>query len=838
MSAENVSGKVAPDKRFSILVVDDEPKILDDYRYALESLKGQSAFDLAALDHELFDTSMPSQNAVDHNIVYCNTGEKAVKAVLRATENSEPFSVAFIDMRMPPGINGITTAEKIRSADPDIEIVIVTAFSDVSPEEILSRVGPAHKLLYLNKPFSASEIRQFALALTTKWSQEIKLKEIIQKKEKVIKISEASLVTEKKITADVQQELQATKELQKALYQATSECILIHKNEKVIDSNLKVESLYGYSIRESIDKSIFDYFTAESQSVVRANIESKNNEPFLCTAMRKDGSSFEAEVVFRPTTYKNSNVQLTTVRDISETTSVRMALLDSIRRYELVAKNATDVIWVMDTDNRFTFMSPSVKRVFGYTAEQAKKVRFNEVLTNRSMQIVTAQISKSRQLIKENRPVLKEPVVLELEVYRKDGTLFWTESSFDFMKDEKGKVIGVIGVTRDISKRKEAQTQAALLQSQLQQSQKMEAIGRLAGGIAHDFNNLLCAIQINVEIALETRHREEIMEIKKSADRATELTRRLVAFSKKQIIEPEILDINFVIHDARTMFERLIGEHIRVNLKLQKRIGHIQADPGQVHQILVNLIVNARDSMPTGGTLTISTEQTRINRKYRRNNVDARPGDYIAVKVSDTGTGIEEDILPKIFEPFFTTKREEQGTGFGLATVYGIIKQNNGFIEVESEVGKGSLFTVYLPVSEKERLEMPAKSPERSVTGTETILVLEDELSVQKLIRRILENNGYKVLTASTGSQALEIVDELTGTVDLLLADIVLPQKNGPEIASQLMGRFPSMKVLFTSGYSDEDIKHFGVLRNSGFFIQKPFTSSLLLKEIRKVLEA
>jgi signal transduction histidine kinase len=380
-------------------------------------------------------------------------------------------------------------------------------------------------------------------------------------------------------------------------------------------------------------------------------------------------------------------------------------------------------------------------------------------------------------------------------------------------------------------------------EDQLRQSQKVEAIGRLAGGIAHDFNNLLTIITGYCDLLLgrmtaDAPMRREIDEVNKAARRAASLTRQLLAFSRRQILEPRVLDLNGIVRETEKMLIRLIGEDIDLKILTAADLGRVKTDPGQIEQVLMNLAVNARDAMPRGGKLTIETANVDLDEAYAGTHVSVRPGSYVRLAVSDTGTGMDRDTLAQIFEPFFTTKGPGKGTGLGLSTVYGIVKQSGGNIWVYSEPGRGTTFKIYLP-RVAQAAEQPARDrrPPRMSRGTETILVAEDEAVLRELVRHILETSGYTVLVAADGAEAMATCDRHAGPIHLMLSDVVMPQMGGRELAERLAAVRPDMKVLYMSGYTSDAIVHHGMLKPGTHFLQKPFTPEGLTTKVREVLD-
>lgn len=391
--------------------------------------------------------------------------------------------------------------------------------------------------------------------------------------------------------------------------------------------------------------------------------------------------------------------------------------------------------------------------------------------------------------------------------------------------------------------REKAEALLALHQSQEQllQSQKLEAVGRLAGGVAHDFNNLLTVIAGYSDLLLKKlddkdANRPKIQEINKAANRAAGLTRQLLAFSRKQVLQPKVLELNSIIPELEKMLGRMIGEDIELRTSLRSDVGNVKADPGQIEQIVMNLVVNARDAMPSGGRLTIETANAYLDATYARHHVGVIPGPYVMLAVSDTGMGMDEETQAHIFEPFFTTKGLGKGTGLGLSTVYGIVKQSGGNIWVYSEVGKGTTFKVYLPRVDERAEDYRPMAAADLPKGTETILLVEDAITVSRLAREILEANGYEVLEAASGSEALQISRAHPGAIHLLLTDVVMPEMSGKELAQRMLYICPEMRVLYMSGYTDETIVHHGVLDEGINFIEKPFSPEALSVKVRKVL--
>ncbi|MBN1406252.1 MAG: PAS domain S-box protein [Calditrichaceae bacterium] len=462
---------------------------------------------------------------------------------------------------------------------------------------------------------------------------------------------------------------------------------------------------------------------------------------------------------------------------------------------------------------------------YGYTRDEFLKLSPPDI-TKKEDANSHAKVDHRKRLLTEGH------IIIETEHITKAGKHFPVEISSNIIEFKGEKYI--LAVVRDISERK-------LLQGQLQQAQKMEAIGQLAGGVAHDFNNLLTIINGYCELLMfrdlpETIH-GLIKEIQAAGLRAGRLTGQLLAFSRKQIIQPKIVNLNKLISDQMKMLGRLLGEDIEISIILNPELSNTKADPGQLDQVIMNIAINARDAMPFGGKLTIETNNKTFDKKFLSTHLGAKPGDYVSLSISDNGVGMDKGTMERIFEPFFTTKGRDKGTGLGLATVYGIIKQNDGFIYVYSEPQKGTSFKIYLPIVEKSMQTADQVIDEReTLIGNETILLAEDDVGVRKVTHRTLESYGYKVLVASNGEEAVRIFMNNKNSINLLLTDVVMPLMSGRELADKLLKEKPALKVLYFSGYTDDSIVQHGVLDEGMEFLQKPYTHVELAKKVKTIL--
>jgi PAS domain S-box-containing protein len=490
-----------------------------------------------------------------------------------------------------------------------------------------------------------------------------------------------------------------------------------------------------------------------------------------------------------------------------------------------------------DFRTRRLHWSEEMFSIFGIRHEDFRGVQ--EDFTERVHPEDLPRVARSRE---EGR-ARPGPLELDFRVVRPGGEVRSVRMIFETFFDDREAPLRRIGTFQDLTELRKAEEERARLEVQLQQAMKMEAVGRLAGGVAHDFNNLLTTISGNVELALldlvpNDPLTETLGDIGSAAESAAALTRQLLAFSRRQLIEPRVLDLNERIAKMQRMLVRLIGEDIELLTHLGEELGAVRIDPGQLEQILVNMVVNARDAMPEGGELILETAGVELDEEYCRRHADARPGRYVRLSVSDVGHGMSEETKVHLFEPFFTTKGKGKGTGLGLATIYGAVKQAGGSIEVYSEVGLGTTFKVYLPRvdEEKERLAEDARAVELQ-KGNETILLVEDEVMVRDLAIRILKRLGYSVLPAGSGQEALAVAETHAAPIHLLLTDVVMPGMNGRQLAERIAKAHPEVKVLYTSGYTENAIAHHGVIDAGLSFIGKPYAPQTLAKKLREVLE-
>jgi PAS domain S-box-containing protein len=640
-----------------------------------------------------------------------------------------------------------------------------------------------------------------------------------------------SLLSEARIRAQVR--LRASEARTRATVDAALDGIItIDATGQVVEFNPAAEEIFGYRRAEVVERPLADLIvpTALRDEHRRglAQCVATGDGPLLgrrieLTALRADGSEFPLELAL---TRINTDGQLLFTGFVRDLTAHKRA--EETRAFlAAIVESSDDAIIGKNLDGTILSWNAGAELLYGYSAAEVAGQPICILVPHDRVDEV-AQILAH---IKQGERIAHYETVR----VRKDGTRIEVDLTISPIKDAAGMITGASTVARDITERKR-------LEAQLLQAQKMESVGRLAGGIAHDFNNLLTAISGYTDLAhaaLPADHpvRSDLDEIQKAARRAATLTRQLLAFARKQPIEPHILNLNDLLREMDKLLRRVIGENIDLVTQPAADLGQVIADPGQIEQVLINLAVNARDAMAEGGKLTIETHNVRLDAAYSRGHVSVTEGPYVLLAVSDTGAGMDAEVQSHMFEPFFTTKEYDKGTGLGLATCYGIIKQHGGFIWVYSEVGHGTSIKIYLPRVYEAAETLSQLEEQVAPRGTETVLLVEDELAVRVFAARVLREAGYTVVEASQGDEALRLAQDYPGAIALLVTDVVLPQLGGKALAERLVAQSPSSKVLFISGYADDAIVRHGRLEAGLAFLHKPFSPTALLRKVRAVLD-
>src|SRR5512141_1254244 len=595
--------------------------------------------------------------------------------------------------------------------------------------------------------------------------------------------------------------------------------------------NPAAERIFGWSENEALGTRL-PFVPAEKQEEFlalrgRALLGEVFTEPEL-HRRRADGSPIVVSASTSPLRRPDGTIYgiMSILMDVTE----RKAAEESQARLTMAVEQAGESIVVTDTRGTIQYVNPAFERITGFD-------RMEVIGQN-------TRILKSGRQDKAFYDVLWQ-TLRRGEVWRgtflnlrKDGTLYEEDAVISPVRDPSGRMVNYVAVKRDV-------TDVRRMEEQLRQSQKMEAVGRLAGGVAHDFNNLLTAISGYSDLLLHrlpeySTLRRDVEETRKAGDRAATLTHQLLAFSRRQLLQPKVQDMNTVVKNMGQMLRRLVGEDIVLSTDLSPSLPRVKADPGQIEQVIVNLALNARDAMPDGGRITIAPADADLSRAYAVAPPGVRPGPHVLLSVADTGHGMDEETQAHLFEPFFTTKERGKGTGLGLATVYGIVQQSDGHIRVNSAADSGSTFLIYLPRVEApenggqgaDRPPLPRPSP-----GTETVLLAEDEDAVRQFAREILSGNGYRVLEAGNGREALLLSEAHRGEIHLLLTDVAMPKMSGRELAERILPLRPELRILYMSGYTDDAILRRGVVEDGIPFLQKPFTPEGLARKVREVLD-
>jgi two-component system, cell cycle sensor histidine kinase and response regulator CckA len=637
------------------------------------------------------------------------------------------------------------------------------------------------------------------------------------------------------------QSLQASETRYRRLFETAQDGILILDAEtgEIVDVNPYMIDMLHYSYEEFIGMKLWEVSPFKDTVLNRTAFEELQDKGYIqykdLPLETKEGKSIAVEFVSNVYKSNGDKVIQCNIRNITERKDANRKLQEAVIFQQRLIDALPVPIFYKDSEGRYLGCNSSFEELFGQKREQIIGKSVFELSPKEFAEIYH----------KKDLALLQDPGIQIYEAIVKDAdgvvhNVIFHKASFLNMD---GSVGGLIGAILDITERKRAEEEKAKLQEQFLQSQKMESVGRLAGGVAHDFNNMLGVILGHTEMAMEQVDpalplHADLDEIRKATERSSDLTRQLLAFARKQTISPKVLDLNETVERTLKMLRRLLGEDIHLKWQPEAGLWQVKMDQSQIDQILANLCVNARDAISGVGKITLETENVRFDATYCADHAGFVPGEYVLLALSDDGCGMDKGTLSHLFEPFFTTKGIGKGTGLGLATVYGIVRQNNGFINVYSEPDRGTTFRIYLPrhMGKTRRIESEEKQ-EPILRGRETILVVEDEKALLELSKIMLEKQGYRVLTASTPGEAIRLAEKHTGEIHLLMTDVVMPEMNGRDLARRMLSLYPNLKCLFMSGYTADVIAHHGILEDGMHFLQKPFSRKDLAGKVREALD-
>ena len=785
------------DKNVNILIVDDDPKLRKTLSDILKA-KGYTPITVA-------------------------TGKEALDRV-----KEEGFAIALVDLKLED-MSGLDVMKEIKESSPSTEYIVITGHA--SQESAIKAVSLG-AYFYVQKPYDIEQLLVTIRRAIEKRDMDVALRESEEKYREVVETSVDGV-----ISIDSQMKV--------GVWNTGAERIFGYTQEEMIEQSLM--KIVPERYKKEKEKGFVEFRKSGLGPVIGKTLELQG--------VRKDGTEIPVELSVSSRKKNETHIATAIVRDITERKKTEDVIRESESQHKrlysmvrLMCDNLPDFIWTKDLESRFIFANKaccekllnakSIDEAIGKTdmyfaarekeshPENSEYHTFGS--THTDFDLVVLETKKPQRSDEFGNVKGK---FLHLDVYRAP---FW---------DEKGTLIGTVGCAKDITKEKEKEKEKLQLESQLRQAQKMESVGRLAGGVAHDYNNALSVIIGFTELTIDDVDpngplRANLDEVLMAAKRAADITRQLLAFARKQTIAPRVLDLNENVESMLKMLQRLIGEDIDLAWLPGTSLWPVKMDPSQLDQILANLCVNARDAIEGVGKVTIETGTVVFDAAYCADHIGFVPGEFVKLEVSDNGCGMDKEVLDNIFEPFFTTKGLDKGTGLGLSITYGIVKQNNGFINVYSEPGKGTTIKIYLSRYEGKPVEIQRGSTvEISPSRGETVLLVEDDLSVLKLAHKILEELGYTVLIAGTPGEAMGLAEEHAGEIHLLVTDMIMPEMNGRELAERLQSLYPGLKCMFMSGYTANAIAHHVVLDEGVCFIQKPFSKRDLATTVRKALD-
>jgi PAS domain S-box-containing protein len=816
------------EKNLRILVVDDNRSIHDDFRKILCSRVDNELDDVEA---ELFDSPKTNAKRPPFQVDSAYQGQDGLALAQKAMEENRPYAVAFIDIRMPPGWDGVETTSRIWEVCPDLQIVICTAYSDYSWNEMAAKLDSPDRLVILKKPFDAVEVLQLAHALTEKWRlvQEVKskmdhLETLVEQRTKVLQVE----IAERRRAADA---LRQSEERYHSLFQKNPlPTWLIDANTMAfVAINEAATQKYGYTASEFQAMNLRDIFLPEDVPTTMEKFEARQGrqgaQPVICRHRKKDGTVIFVEAVSQTITIDGRDLKVLVTEDITE----RKLAQDRIRDQAALLDLASDAIIVRDVEGYVQFWNKGAERLYGWTVAEAVGAKMSKLFSQDDMR--TLQTA-------EQEMATKGEWSGELRKRTQAGQEIFVASRWTLVRDEEGRPSSVLMINTDVTEKKK-------LEAQFLRAQRMEGIGTLATGMAHDLNNILAPILMSAGTLrwdMSAKDKElAISRIETSVKRGAAIIQQVLTFGRGINGDRTPVQPAEIVEEVCKIVGQTFPKDITIHSELAKGLWPVMGDRTQIHQVLLNLCVNARDAMPKGGKLGIIGRNIHLTQTKQALPAPAAPGPYVRLLVSDSGCGIPPADRERIFDPFFTTKEVGKGTGLGLSTVLGIVKSHRGVVSVMSEMGQGTTFEILLPASaEAASIIAPAAQPELPRGGGETVLIVDDEPDIVSGMRDALQNQNYRVLVARNGQEALESLKANGQSVNVVVTDLMMPEMDGLTLIRGLRVSNPNLRIIASSGLSadaggrgrGQELQSMGVQS----FLTKPYTADKLLTALHDLL--